>query len=150
MFDVGFFELMLIGMIALLVIGPARLPKVARTVGAYLGKAQRMLATVKSQVDQELAASELKESLAAQARAIESGATDIIRETRDETEFLNASAPDARGPFNNSLTEAMAAERRSAPNAADRQPDQSAAPDPNPTPHHPSSPLRASHQRPSD
>jgi len=146
MFDVGFFELMLIGMIALLVIGPTRLPKVARTVGAYLGKAQRMLATVKSQVDQELAVSELKESLAAQAHAIESGTTDIIRETRNETEFLNTTAPGARGPFNNSLTEAMAAEHPNRPNAADRQSDQSADQDPSP---HPSSPPQTSHDHPS-
>ena len=51
MFDVGFFELMLIGMIALLVIGPARLPKVVCIVGAYLGKVQCMLVIVKFQVD---------------------------------------------------------------------------------------------------
>ena len=77
MLDVGFFELLLIAMIALLVIGPKRLPKVARTAGAYLGKAQRLFATVKSQVDQELAVSELKETLEAQARAIENSTTDI-------------------------------------------------------------------------
>ena len=118
MLDVGFFELLLIAMIALLVIGPKRLPKVARTAGAYLGKAQRLFATVKSQVDQELAVSELKETLEAQARAIENSTTDIIQETRDETEFLNTTAPGAQGAFKNSLTESMAAEHRTNPDTA--------------------------------
>jgi len=66
MFDVGFFELMLIGVVALVVIGPERLPGVARTVGKWLGKGKRMLRDVKADIDQELKAEELKRILEVQ------------------------------------------------------------------------------------
>jgi sec-independent protein translocase protein TatB len=69
MFDVGFWELAIIGVVALLVIGPERLPKVARTVGMWLGRARRMVASVKADIDRELAAEELKKTLARQAES---------------------------------------------------------------------------------
>ena len=50
MFDIGFSELMLIGIVALIVIGPERLPKVARTLGHLLGRAQRYVNDVKSDI----------------------------------------------------------------------------------------------------
>ncbi|BAZ92782.1 hypothetical protein TspCOW1_23620 [Thiohalobacter sp. COW1] len=67
MFDIGFWELGLLMIIALLVIGPERLPKVARTVGLLLGKARGVVRTVKADVQRELAAEELKQTLAKQA-----------------------------------------------------------------------------------
>ena len=54
MFDVSFTELMLIGVMALIVIGPERLPKVARTVGHLLGRAQRYVSDVKSDIQREI------------------------------------------------------------------------------------------------
>ncbi len=54
MFDVSFTELMLIGVVALVVIGPERLPKVARTVGHLLGRAQRYVSDVKSDIQREI------------------------------------------------------------------------------------------------
>lgn len=54
MFDVSFTELMLIGVVALIVIGPERLPKVARTVGHLLGRAQRYVTDVKSDIQREI------------------------------------------------------------------------------------------------
>lgn len=54
MFDVSFTELMLIGVVALVVIGPERLPKVARTVGHLLGRAQRYVTDVKSDIQREI------------------------------------------------------------------------------------------------
>ena len=141
MLDVGFFELLLIAMIALLVIGPKRLPKVARTAGAYLGKAQRLFATVKSQVDQELAVSELKETLEAQARAIENSTTDIIQETRDETEFLTTTVPGAQGAFKNSLTETTATDPQTNPDTAGRDTNHTQAPPPSPPPRTPPDPA---------
>ena len=61
MFDVGFWELAIIAVIALLVIGPARLPKAARTAGLWVGKARRMVADVKADIDREVRQSELAE-----------------------------------------------------------------------------------------
>ena len=60
MFDIGFSELMVIGIVALLVIGPERLPKVARTIGHLLGRAQRYVSDVKSDINREIQLDELK------------------------------------------------------------------------------------------
>ncbi len=60
MFDIGFSELMVIGVVALLVIGPEKLPKVARTLGHLLGRAQRYVNDVKSDINREMQLDELK------------------------------------------------------------------------------------------
>jgi len=60
MFDFSFGELALIGTVALVVLGPERLPKVARTVGEWVGKAQRYVSQVKSDINRELELAELK------------------------------------------------------------------------------------------
>ena len=59
MFDISFSELMIIGVVALLVIGPERLPKVARTLGLLLGRAQRYVNDVKTDIKREMEAGEL-------------------------------------------------------------------------------------------
>ncbi len=84
MFDIGFFELAVVGMVALLVIGPERLPKVARTAGMWLGRGRRFVASVKSDIDREMAADELKKVLAKQADS--QGLYDIIEETKRSIE----------------------------------------------------------------
>ena len=61
MFDVGFWELAIIAVIALLVIGPERLPKAARTAGLWVGRARRMVTDVKADIDREIRESELDE-----------------------------------------------------------------------------------------
>jgi sec-independent protein translocase protein TatB len=60
MLDFSFGELALIGAVALVVLGPERLPKVARTVGEWLGKAQRYVSQVKSDINREMELAELK------------------------------------------------------------------------------------------
>lgn len=60
MFDVSFSELLVIAVVALLVIGPEKLPKVARTVGAFVGRMQRYMAQVKEEVNREMRFEELK------------------------------------------------------------------------------------------
>ena len=60
MFDFSFGELALIGAIALVVLGPERLPRVARTVGDWLGKAQRYVSQVKADIHREMELAELK------------------------------------------------------------------------------------------
>lgn len=68
MFDIGFWELSLIGIVALLVIGPERLPAVARTVGKWVGKANRFIANVKDDISKELKDEDLKRILAEQQK----------------------------------------------------------------------------------
>jgi sec-independent protein translocase protein TatB len=60
MFDVGLSELMIIAVVALVVIGPERLPKVARTAGLLLGRLQRYVSDVKSDINREIQLDELK------------------------------------------------------------------------------------------
>jgi len=63
MLDIGFFEICLVAIIALLVIGPEKLPRVARTTGLWLGKARGMVKTVKYEIDEQIRMEELKQSL---------------------------------------------------------------------------------------
>ncbi|MGE5470236.1 MAG: Sec-independent protein translocase protein TatB [Bacteroidota bacterium] len=72
MFDIGFSELIVIGVVALVVIGPERLPKVARTIGLLLGRAQRYVNDVKSDINREMQLDELKK--------LQSQVTDSARE----------------------------------------------------------------------
>jgi sec-independent protein translocase protein TatB len=59
MFDVGFSELVVIGVVALVVLGPERLPKVARTAGHLFGRLQRYVATVKADINREMEMTDL-------------------------------------------------------------------------------------------
>ena len=63
MFEIGFWELVVIGVVALIVVGPEQLPGLARKAGLWVGKARRMVAEVKAEVDRELHLEELKQSL---------------------------------------------------------------------------------------
>ena len=63
MFGLGVWEIALIAVVALLVLGPERLPRVARTTGALLRKARQSWQNVRSEIERELAAEELKHSL---------------------------------------------------------------------------------------
>ena len=60
MFDIGFAEMMVIAIVALIVIGPQRLPKAARTLGAFFGRMQRYVADVKADVEREMELEELR------------------------------------------------------------------------------------------
>ncbi len=74
MIDIGFSKLALIGAVALIVIGPEKLPRVARTVGALLGKAQRYVAEVKAEVNRSMEIDELrkmKETMEGAARDVQ-------------------------------------------------------------------------------
>ncbi len=74
MFDFGFSELVVIGIVMLIVVGPERLPKVARTAGHLLGRLQRYVSDVKSDIQREMQLEELKklqEQVRQQAQTIE-------------------------------------------------------------------------------
>ena len=92
MFDVGFSELMLIGAVALVVIGPERMPRVARTVGALLGRAQRYVNEVKADIQNEVDLEEfnrIKAGFYDAAKSIEHSATQAREELEVTAESLN-------------------------------------------------------------
>lgn len=62
MFDIGFWELCLVALVALLVFGPERLPEVARVAGLWIGRIRRIMANFKAEIDQELHMQELQET----------------------------------------------------------------------------------------
>ena len=91
MFDIGFTELVVIGVVALIVIGPERLPKVARTAGHLYGRMQRYVASVKSDISNEIQLDEIrragqafKESVESAASGVEQQATVVDDYLRDE------------------------------------------------------------------
>lgn len=89
MFDIGFSELMVLAVVALVVIGPERLPKVARTVGHLMGRFQRYVSDVKSDIDRELRLDEMKklrEEVEMQARKIETQVSGEMNTVRDDIE----------------------------------------------------------------
>lgn len=67
MFEIGFWELIVVGVVAMIVVGPEQLPGLARKAGFWLGKARRMIAEMKAEVDRELRLDEIKQSLRQQA-----------------------------------------------------------------------------------
>jgi sec-independent protein translocase protein TatB len=78
MFDIGFSEMMLIAIVALVVIGPERLPKVARTAGHLLGRLQRYVSDVKSDINREMQLEELRKlqsEIQESARSVEQSLT---------------------------------------------------------------------------
>jgi sec-independent protein translocase protein TatB len=88
MFDIGFTEMMLIAVVALIVIGPERLPKVARTLGHLFGRMQRYVNDVKSDISREIALDELKKLQATMQDAARSFEDSVTREVHTaETEL---------------------------------------------------------------
>ena len=97
MFDIGFSELMVIGLVALIVIGPERLPRVARTLGHLAGRLQRYVADVKADINREVELDELrkmKDSVQQAASGIEDSVQGELNKTEGE---LNAAASTAAG-----------------------------------------------------
>jgi len=62
-FDIGFWELLLIAVVALVVVGPERLPKLVRVAGLWVGKASASIQSVRNEISRELREEELKQSL---------------------------------------------------------------------------------------
>lgn len=97
MIDFGFDKLALIGAVALIVIGPEKLPKVARTMGHLLGKAQRYVADVKAEVNRSIELDELKKmrgEFETAARDVESTVRNEVNsaQTAFESDWKNATA----------------------------------------------------------
>lgn len=89
MFDIGFWELTLIGVVALVVIGPDKLPGLARTAGMWIGKARHLIGNVKADIDRELKADELRRALDNNAdidelKSILNDTRKTLNETRDK------------------------------------------------------------------
>lgn len=63
MFDIGFAELLIVGVLALIVLGPERLPKAARTVGLFVGRIRRTMSGIQQEIEQEVRNQEIRDKL---------------------------------------------------------------------------------------
>jgi len=86
MFDLGFSELIVIAVVTLIVVGPERLPKVARTAGHLLGRLQRYVSDVKSDIQREMQLEELKKL----QQQVEQQARDLETSMRGQVQSVEA------------------------------------------------------------
>lgn len=93
MIDLGIDKLALIGAVALVVIGPEKLPRVARTVGTLLGKAQRYISDVKAEVNRSMELDELKRM----KESMEDAAKDVNQTIRDNASDFEKSWAESSG-----------------------------------------------------
>lgn len=82
MFDIGFFELLVIGVVALVVLGPERLPKAARFAGLWVRKARAQWYSVKAEFEREVAADDMRRSIADPARDLREQVDGLGQELR--------------------------------------------------------------------
>jgi sec-independent protein translocase protein TatB len=111
MFDISFTEILVIAAVALVVIGPERLPKVARTLGHLFGRAQRYVNDVKNDIQREMELDELKKwktSVEGAGRSIENTVRTEINQFKEAMEGeMESSIPAPSAPSSRAATEAV-------------------------------------------
>ena len=90
MFDFGFWEIAIIGIITLIVVGPEKMPAIARKAGLYFGKLNRFFNKVKSDINEELRMDEIKEQMSMdEEKIIISEVTEVIQSSADSLKEEN-------------------------------------------------------------
>ena len=90
MFDFGFWEIAIIGIITLIVVGPEKMPAIARKVGLYFGKLNRFFNKVKSDINEELRMDEIKDEMSMdEEKIIVSEVTEVIQSSADSLKEEN-------------------------------------------------------------
>jgi sec-independent protein translocase protein TatB len=100
MIDLGLEKMMVIGAVALIVIGPEKLPRVARTVGTLMGKAQRYVADVKAEVNRSIELDELKKM----KETVEGAAREVQAAARNVESSLHTAAGDIQSTWNDTAS----------------------------------------------
>ena len=93
MFDIGFAELLIIGVVALLVIGPEKLPETLRTASLWLNRIRRGFNEIKQEVQQELHNDSVMQELRKTGQQLKEDTQSIGHEIKDVTESLTSPAP---------------------------------------------------------
>ena len=106
MFDIGFSEMVVLAVVALVVLGPERLPKVAKQTGAWMGKLRRYVDDVKSDINRQMELDELRRlqsEVTSAAQSLKASVESAVSETRSEISSLNdAFASDGSTPAGSS------------------------------------------------
>jgi sec-independent protein translocase protein TatB len=100
MFDIGFSELMVIAVVALIVIGPEKLPKVARTVGHLFGRMQRYVNDVKSDISREMALDDLRKLQSSMQDTVQSIEQSVTAEVKSAEQSVTAEVRAAESEMN--------------------------------------------------
>ncbi|WP_192035425.1 Sec-independent protein translocase protein TatB [Halomonas sp. YLGW01] len=100
MFDIGFLELLIIGVVGLLVLGPERLPRAARTAGLWIGKIKRTVSGMQRDISAQLEAEELRQKLDEQQKKLDASLNQVKQDVEryaepDHTETDRASGQPA-------------------------------------------------------
>jgi sec-independent protein translocase protein TatB len=95
MFDVGFSELLIIGVVALLVLGPERLPHAARLAGAFLRRARNQWESVRAELERELEVERVKADLDAAAQGVQAPMRELEQSLREAAAEVKAAPQDA-------------------------------------------------------
>ena len=96
MFDIGFWELVLVSVVGLVVLGPERLPHAIRSVSRFVGAAKSMANSVKDELSHELKVQELQENL---RKAEQMGMDDLSPELKSSVEELKKAAQSVNRPY---------------------------------------------------
>ena len=96
MFDIGFWELVLISVVGLVVLGPERLPVAIRSVSKFIGSAKSMANSVKDELSHELKVQELQENL---RKAEQMGMEDLSPELKKSVDELKQAAAEVQRPY---------------------------------------------------
>jgi sec-independent protein translocase protein TatB len=91
MFDIGFSEIVVIGVVALVVVGPERLPRVARTLGHLFGRMQRYVSEVKADINREIELDELRRLQS----SMQDAARDVERSISNELQYVEGEVKQA-------------------------------------------------------
>ncbi|MEH6471511.1 MAG: Sec-independent protein translocase protein TatB [Halopseudomonas sp.] len=99
MFDIGFTEILIVGVVALIVLGPERLPSALRTAGLWMGKIKRTIGSVQKEISEELRVEEMRQAAKQQQEKLEQGVGTLNK------------------PFHESLREEMLSKSESKPSS---------------------------------
>lgn len=102
MFDVGFSELLLLAIVALIVLGPEKLPHAARVAGAWIGRIRRTVSNMQAEIEREVSAQEFKTRLEKELKSVSS--SDMMQELKAETQTLEAGFHEVRSSASEHLS----------------------------------------------
>ncbi len=123
MFDISFFEIMVIAIVALIVIGPERLPQVARTLGHLISRCRQLVYSIKTDIHNELRMEELKNmhnTMQETVHSIENAVREEIKEIKSATQPDSHGTPDTLGTAADNAQQLTDASEKSAAVEADQ------------------------------
>lgn len=118
MFDIGFSELVMVAVVALIVLGPHKLPQAIRTVGLYIGRIKSLAASVQNDVNEQLALEEMRKRLAEHEEKVKSGLITAKQHLESTVDLDANSATNLTTPVPTSSAPSSADAKESEPNNA--------------------------------